>query len=517
MKLLIVDDEPLTRTGLKESLDLKALGVDQVILADDGIHGLEAARKDPPDLVLTDVRMPRMSGVEMAERIRKADPDVSVVFMSAYSDKEYLKAAIKLKAVSYVEKPLDLSELSAALKEAAENRAARLKSRVIALSHEKHQLAQLALELTETENRQEDSIQSLIRELKLPFTANTSFSTAVVRFLTPISEISTPAAKEMIARFDASLEAGSVHRIYTFHADQDVIMHLYSERRLEDEPLRKITGRLAKDLKTICHFFIARGPIVTGTDRIPQSYRRALEILERSFFFDLDSELFGLPSVGAPAPVSDVLPDFLLALSEDQEQETMKAAERLRSLLAPGILTASQARDLYYKYLGKLDDQATARHISLWKKPDGSLESIWDSAAACTTLSLLDALLTGKLKLYFSTIQKGQGEHPVVFQIKEFIHQNYPLASLSVPDISNHVYLSPSYVCTLFKTETGQTLNQYLNDYRIRMAKNLLADPRFKITDISSKVGYSDGNYFSKAFKKAVGLSPSEYREKMLS
>ena len=90
MKLLIVDDEQLTRKGIQESLDLKALSVDQVILADDGLHGLEEAKKNSPDLVLTDVRMPRMTGVEMAERILKEDPDVSIVFMSAYSDKEYL-------------------------------------------------------------------------------------------------------------------------------------------------------------------------------------------------------------------------------------------------------------------------------------------------------------------------------------------------------------------------------------------------------------------------------------------
>ena len=83
--------------------------------------------------------------------------------------------------------------------------------------------------------------------------------------------------------------------------------------------------------------------------------------------------------------------------------------------------------------------------------------------------------------------------------------------------MSEHVHLSSSYVCTLFKSETGMTLNQYLTDYRIKMSKQLLADPRYKITDISSKVGYSDGNYYSKTFRKIVGLSPSEYREKMLS
>lgn len=517
MRLLIADDEQLTRLGLKESLDLEALSVDQVVLADDGLHGLEAARKNPPDLVLTDVRMPRMTGVEMAEQILKLDPDVSIVFMSAYSDKEYLKAAIKLKAVSYVEKPLDLEELNAALKEAAASRLSRLHSRAIALSHEKHQMARLALELTESEERQEASIQQLIGELKLPFTSNTSFSTVVVRFLTPISDIPSSASSALVKRFEASLEEGGIQRLYTIHGDQDMIVHLYSERRLEEDRLKKITRGLAAGLKDFCHFFIARGPVVTGIGRIPHSYQKALEILERSFFFDLDSELPLEAVPSAALPVTDVMPDFLLSLSEEQETQALEAAERLRASLSSGVLTSSQVRDLYYKYLGKLDEHATSRHISLWSRPDSSIESIWESTSACTTLSQLNELLTQKVKLYFSIASQRNGENPVVFQIKEFIHLNYPLATLSVPDISSYAHLSSSYVCTLFKAETGQTLNQYLNEYRIRMAKQLLADPRFKITDISSKIGYSDGNYFSKAFKKMVGLSPSEYREKMLS
>jgi len=85
-----------------------------------------------------------------------------------------------------------------------------------------------------------------------------------------------------------------------------------------------------------------------------------------------------------------------------------------------------------------------------------------------------------------------------------------------VLDISQYANRSSSYICTLFKNETGQTINQYLTDYRIKMSKQFLSDPRYRITDISAKVGYSDGNYYSKAFRKIVGLSPSEYREKIL-
>ena len=84
-------------------------------------------------------------------------------------------------------------------------------------------------------------------------------------------------------------------------------------------------------------------------------------------------------------------------------------------------------------------------------------------------------------------------------------------------DISDHVKLSSSYVCTLFKNDTGMTLNQYLTEYRIGRAKKLLEDPRYKIVDISAKVGYSDGNYFGKIFKRLCGMSPSEYREKAVA
>ena len=111
---------------------------------------------------------------------------------------------------------------------------------------------------------------------------------------------------------------------------------------------------------------------------------------------------------------------------------------------------------------------------------------------------------------------ESQQENPTIFLIKQYISQNYMKETLSVKDISAHVFLSASYVCTFFKNETGRTLNQYITEYRMEKAKQLLQDSRYKIAAVSSRVGYSDGNYFGKSFKKHTGLSPSEYREKNL-
>ena len=125
--------------------------------------------------------------------------------------------------------------------------------------------------------------------------------------------------------------------------------------------------------------------------------------------------------------------------------------------------------------------------------------------------------LVNKTSLFFEKANTVFEENATIFMIKEYISKNYQNENLSVKDISEHVHFSASYVCTFFKNETGKTLNQYLMEYRMEKAKKLLQDPRYRIAEISAKIGYNDGNYFGKSFKKYVGLSPSEYREKMLN
>lgn len=518
MKLLIVDDEKLTREGIQCSLDLEYLSISQVILADDGVHGLRAALSEKPDIVLTDVRMPRMNGVEMVEKILEQQPDTAVVFMSAYSDKEYLKAAIKLKAVSYVEKPLEMEELTAALKEAADSHLARTSSRSAVLIHEKEQLAHLAQLLMEPERGEPGEADQLAKSLKLPFGPGTCFVTVLVECLTPLSVLPPKTMDQLQARFVDYLHASKLAQVYAFRADRYIIIQLYGEGKPSEAVLSGCTRLLAEGLTGVCNFFITRGPAVCGADRAFQSGRKAWELLSDSFFSELDTELVPRDEETVPLPMSDMLTDFNLALSEQLKDRALAVADRLYRLAGSRqALAPSQVRDLYYKYLGKLDEYALSNHFSLWNRDEVNPGSIWDSVTGCITLPQLNRLLTGKIDLYFQYLSRGNSENPVVFQIKEYLHRNYAIPTLSVPDVSEHVHLSSSYVCTLFKSETGMTLNQYLTDYRIKMSKQLLADPRYKITDISSKVGYSDGNYYSKTFRKIVGLSPSEYREKMLS
>jgi two-component system response regulator YesN len=96
-----------------------------------------------------------------------------------------------------------------------------------------------------------------------------------------------------------------------------------------------------------------------------------------------------------------------------------------------------------------------------------------------------------------------------------YIEKNYMNENLSVKDISTCVFLSPAYMCTYFKQETGKTINQYITEYRIDKAKEFLAEKANRVSDVAGMVGYSDGNYFTKLFKKSLGMTPSEYRERL--
>ncbi|MBR1744264.1 MAG: helix-turn-helix transcriptional regulator [Lachnospiraceae bacterium] len=97
--------------------------------------------------------------------------------------------------------------------------------------------------------------------------------------------------------------------------------------------------------------------------------------------------------------------------------------------------------------------------------------------------------------------------------VKKYIEENYPRPDLKISDIAEQVYLSTTYLSSLFKTKTGMTVGQYITKCRVEKAKELLLDPRYKFYDIAERVGYNDENYFARIFRKSTGKTPSAYKE----
>lgn len=516
MKLLIADDEKLTRVGLYESIPWKELHIDEVYLADDGLHGLELVKRHQPEIILSDVRMPRMDGITMAEKIQELYPDTCIIFMSGYSDKEYLKAAIKLKAISYVEKPINHCEVKEAVEEAVQNIERIRRSRHSELLQYQEKSSRLAVYITQDGKSQEEAAQ-ILSELSLPISENTYFTTCIVEFMTPISEMPGQRLKNALEDFARTARLHRHEILYAYKNDFYLLIHFYSDHGDYEQGFERCVERLGQTAGEFGDYFIAVGKRVCGIRKAFLSYNSAAAALQRGFFNEKNSILReGRPEKFQPI-LTDMSPKLREVISAKDREQALKVAESVfQSLYDCRTMLPGQVKDIYYKYFMQLENALDRNQILPEKNVPDVNDTIWGRISKCKTLKELHEIFCRQIEELFDALEEGEHENPVIFWIKDFIRKNISNEALSVKDISEYAHLSPSYACTLFKNETGKTLNQYITEFRMELAKQLLADSRYSINEISSRVGYNDGNYFSKTFKKAIGLTPSEYREKML-
>ena len=518
MKLLIVDDEELTRSGLISSIDWKSLGITEILQADDGVNGLEMARLHKPEIILCDVRMPRMTGIAMLERLEKLLPDSIPIFMSGYSDKEYLKAAIKLKAINYIEKPLNPSEVQDAVLEARELYMQKLRTHHGEALRSLENSTRLAYLLTNPYNVNEEAIRQLGGELSDPelFRPDTRFLSVVIR-ISGISEGNVPSFEELHMTVMDFLKNHHLKAIYTEKKSQYVVYFVYGSNRFSPATVMAVGNFISSQYEIYGKHMIAAGDAATGIAHAYQSYTSAVILLQSSFFFPAGTLLTTSVLENASGHTAKATwtqtPELTFSkLLSGNEKDCMQFLSDLFCFYNSNhTYMPNQVKDLYYRLFSVLYDIRKKMQLP----STGKQEAIVDILERAFTYNELHQALVSLVDTYFEDSGNSQPENSTIFQIREFISKNYMNDTLSVKDISNHVFLSASYVCTFFKSETGQTLNQYLTEYRMEKAKQLLTDPRYKISEISSKVGYTDGNYFGKSFKKYTGLSPSEYREKM--
>ena len=521
MKLLIVDDEELTRNGLIASIDWNSLGITEVLQADDGVHGLEIARLNKPEIILCDVRMPRMTGIAMLERLEKLLPDSVPIFMSGYSDKEYLKAAIKLKAVNYIEKPLNPDEVRDAVLEAVSLYEQKLRSHRGEVLHSQETATRLALKLTLPASSGDSAIQELCMELGQPelLDPGMNFTSVIVKINATV-EIPRATLKNIQNDIALFLEHYHLKCLFAEKRVQYLVHHIYGSNSLSPATLSAVGSYISRQYEVCGKHMIAAGNTVTDISTVYQSYASAVILLQSCFFFPVQT--FLTDGFISQLPAKPSLPDSLqipestfskYLLAGDENGASQFLDELFSYYDCNHTFMPNQIRDLYYQLFNALSAARKKNQIASDSHEKAAL--IVDTLDDAFTYDELHAALKEKTAQYFEDAKNSQPENSTIFMIKDYISRNYMNDTLSVKDISNHVYLSASYVCTFFKSETGQTLNQYLTEYRMEKAKQLLSDPRYKISEISSKVGYTDGNYFGKSFKKYSGFSPSEYREKM--
>ena len=511
MKLLLADDETITRDGLMKGLAFDELGIDEIYQADNGLHALELVKTFEPDILLTDVRMPRMDGITLAEELLQKFPDICVIFMSGYSDKEYLKAAIKLKAVSYIEKPIRLQEVSEVLSEAVRTVRER----------------KLNAHYQDISKRQREADTAFLLSLAgkasgipadafpIPPESVRFCCTALIRCY---QVAGTEAEKSIDALFTDLFANLHLVLIHAVRQPFLYMMHLFSDREFSENQQHFLAGRMTELLKSQpFSFHLVFGKPVSSVYRLYDSYNTAIITLQRAFF---QKENTGIryESALSHGRIRE-LPDSLgagnfrdLLLQKDRGAIKRFSDSLLSDILSSRELVPSQVRELYYRLFQEIKQAALTFHAQTAQ----SLQySLWEHISAAATVFELHTMLESHADSLLRQIEENSSVSSPVYLIKTYISSHLSDANLSIKAISEAVRLSSSYLCTIFKAETGDTVTHYITELRMQKARELLLDPGNRISEISGMVGFSDSNYFSKAFRKAFGVSPSEFRDSL--
>jgi two-component system response regulator YesN len=541
-RLLIVDDEPTVRAGLRSYFDWAAYGIEVAGEADDGDVALEMITREQPDLILTDVRMPSMDGITMSQRVTADYPAIKIIFVSGHDDADYLKSAMKLSAVDYIFKPVNLQELSTVIK--------RVVSDLDAESSERIHRQELLVKLKEgMPLLREKFLLSLIGEgapkselaervsfLGLDLPVDASYWVMVVS----VDDLADVMASR--SERDRQLLWYSVLNIYQELLDVHMKGYVFECRtgefvgvlQLADSDSESGTEAaealfaLAGDLRSNLTRWLKIGATIGISDLagglagLAPAYKQAREAADYKWYLG-KNRIITMDSLESAEPEDGAMRRYdyehneklISALKADDEG---KVAEAVESLFASLLSTRhdglkygrNQCMQLVLAVgqllmeLGAGDPELEAKEVEL-------TEALYQKETLQDIRRLMESYLTS---VGHRIREKRTGKMAnVVERVRAYIEQNYASSGLTVGDIGKAVYLSSTYVSLLFKQETGQTVGEYLTQVRVDKAKELLRDPQYKFYDICSAIGYTDPSYFTKLFKKATGATPSAYRD----
>lgn len=526
IKLLVVEDETATRKGLMKHIKWSDLGVDVVEEAVDGIEGLEVASLLHPDIVISDIRMPGMNGIEFTTNLREQFPECKIIYLSGYSDKEYLKAAIRLSAVSYVEKPIQIDELQQVIVQAVhlcrENQKIKETVREVdmALSGSLPFIRQKIVDGLIHNQLDENELLRILSLAHISFDSSSSYTVSI---LVPSYEENATVDNRQsycnaIIAFLNELKDGFMHLAVMKDTTQIIVLSAHKPGNRRDFP--SIYHLLIEHLKN--NSFSCSGlSWVVGSassvlSKISDSYQSAAGFLQQLFYYDLGNIFYSDSNSGSVyTGHAEIMNAYTKLLQEPQKDEITSFTEHFCNVIRTKTATpVEDVKNLFYQMLRMLKEQGEKRGLRLKITDDEKEEYDWAMMSKINSLSQLKAYFLRQATIILDSIEHIASNSRAVLDVIKFIRVNYSDKDISVNMLADHVHLTPTYLSSLFRKETGKTISEYITEVRIENSAVLLMEPRSKLDEVADRSGYNDANYFSKAFKKLKGMTPSQFRRK---
>lgn len=520
-KVFLVEDEIVTREGIRDNVDWASAGFEFCGEASDGEVALPLIKESNPDILITDIKMPFMDGLQLSKIIREQMPWVKIVFLSGHDEFEYAQSAVKLGATEYLLKPISSNELLKALQ------------RIVALLDLERKERESYTELQKRDQRN----QVLLREKFLLRLVMGGISSAEAIEQSKQFGINIIAQYYLVLLLKVELsddndpfdfyEYQRVERVVSDRVSNDSNV-LYIKKDLEElvlliignnpEQLQQDGINLGNSIKQdvekekICNLTVGMG---TPQQRLGDIHHSFVEALVKAKGIK--------PS---PHPVdSNIGAEHVELLQLDRSAlenylkvGTIRDYDAFHSTCLHSVSEASLQSDLIKNYL-LVDIVLTVTQFigNLGGKADqiipeiNDIESLLDNVMDSSQMNeVLKRLVISTLIFRDSKVNHERSK--LIQAARLYIEAHYDDPGLKMNQVAEKFNISPGHFSTVFSQEIGKTFRDYINNLRINRAKELLRSTNLKSSEIASQVGYNDPHYFSTVFKKNTGFPPQQFR-----
>lgn len=540
MNVLILDDEFFIRENIRDGIDWSALGIDEILECDNGAGAIELCRTRPISILISDIRMPGLNGIESIRQIRQFCPEIKIIFISGYPEKEYLKDAIRLQAVNFIEKPIDMKELFEILQEAVSDIHSRqaIASQIqtdssLRLRYQKIRLAQ---DLT-VPAANYVKLRALALETGFLHPSYT-YLTLVVSFSSNFYEMLEQEFTDFIYDSWESL-ADSPFQIIAGFRNHYLLMHfsgelsdndLYFKKRLHDFLQTAIIDALAPKQVTV-RIGISR--LACTFDTLKNAYEQACVAFWQAFYLpegccyaytpgknsditssDGDTSVGIHPAADTFAFPTQIIHEFQGYLLESRPDSILEKLNLIYTELQPHNNTLLSTVYHFYCQLGELLWSWCRQHNNTCFNDFKDKYQLLEHLQKLLYLRDLQSFFQNRLEKIIFQIDTFAYGNETVNAIARYISLHYSNPDLSITEISEEIHMVPNYIAGLFKKYTKVTINSYITSHRIAMAKNMLVTTEKSINDIAIDTGFRNPGYFSRVFFKYTYLTPSEYRRR---
>jgi two-component system response regulator YesN len=526
-QLMIVDDDIIIRRGLSQAIPWEEYGIGIAGVAGDGQTALQMMENKVPDIVIADIRMPRVDGLEFAKLVRAKYPEVKVILLTAYKDFEYAKTALQLQVCDYLLKPVDNQALlevvnRAVLAKAEQHKINRkleestpllLQQFLLGLIEERYSPSEIRtkLELLELETLEPPLVVVVIKVDDYYQTNERVVKKEVLK-----SAVSGIVIELTQAAKGLEIDSGQDELVVLYPAGAHPAEQLLTEANQWAETIRQTVLQRLKTTVTI-----GIGKIAKSLSEIGRSYADACSVLEIRHILGKNQVFFGpdLPMTSENVTV-DVYPiarKLLQQLKLGLLEEALTLVNRVEQQIRAERCLALDHLQMIGMELAVL----LFAEVKEWPEIGAKISQKYDSyqfnfaiKQAQTVTEVFDRLreVIREICTAVNTLRKSL-QHNLITQAIGYITANYNKTDLSLHDVAAQIHLSPTYLSNTFKKEQGINFSDFILELRMKKAMELLRGSDFKVYEVAELVGYNNVHYFSACFKKYTnGISPTDFK-----